>query len=1111
MLQPTSSTSYRGYPFIHPSRPLFSLPSNLKEAIYWILRATGKDGGGGDGSSVDGAEQLAKAITEMPGFTDAINAAADKLNESGSVDVSQALKNIANSTTLEEIIKKLAEGLRTFIGYQSGTIKHGSTGIGLPNDPRERLGDAVLGFLYGFLDLFDKAVKSGRFHDVELTDVTPAELKMSMGKGGEDFDTAVQKMAKLSDSKSKISNIVNTLKTFSKLSGKIDGDLKTFASSVSKYLGDVIEAVAGDSSVTSAKVQGEVNALKNSLTALVEQLKNQSGPIDQSNNSQVMTKIKRCYESFNSLSKTFPKLTNQLVARALVYASYNATSNFLAQLQTGYKSSYQGATTQALDIPQAPETYTCAKIFLSCLPLIFSNLQHLYWKCKQENNQGGWKQMLLNGSGGQGTDLKHFMDLMTFSSVRLNGTMTGEGVESVMKTSFAEFFTAASSRQSYAGFLTKFKTTGIDKWKTSRSTASNTNFLSGLYLCSSWYFHGCQAKISQTRPPSSIREMLYWFSGLQFVPGYSDLENQIENVVTKEGLSVAISGSPNSDEKLTADQVTEYLVTACLYSPTVFCNIQEPGISENAGEPWLHSLYSNSEFNFTYPSSGSSLLYKVADYAYALQFQLGFLYKQCTHIHTNTCGWYMCQFGKSVNVNVQDGAILSHICPAGCSTSGHGTGDHAEGDCQHAGCGQEAGKPSPLQAFLTDKLPGFSLPTATNKLTYSDGHMVDHTPGSMCHVQMGFDSTKLRSSGMGAHIKFALQSFCGSHNTPLRQLCGTLTCLSKRAPRSLGDLFGFYWQVTGQLFNDVKNKDKDPTSSLTGAITTLLSKLTTVRAGLLYESLSTTVESIGSHFFGLSWHCHRKNQWKTEMRTGPGYCDDHSNSKKARDLMSLYDSECTQNSATCGKYLESLGISYGATFANNYAFMYLSWAAYFTDDLYESLQEFLEKLNIHACKGCKHNCSHTSASQCQCASVVDCADVLPLLYSNGFNFKDAFSLKGMEWQGQTKKTYTQTAASKRNCKAFADQLQSVIAGNPLSNLLTSIDYFLFLFRYYFLSNLSAFWTIYICLILYTFFFLLDTLHLRSHVKLTSSHTVPPLSLLTSGNPLPITKLTYIGK
>ncbi|GIX64717.1 extracellular matrix-binding ebh, putative [Babesia caballi] len=158
--------------------------------------------------------------------------------------------------------------------------------------------------------------------------------------------------------------------------------------------------------------------------------------------------------------------------------------------------------------------------------------------------------------------------------------------------------------------------------------------------------------------------------------------------------------------------------------------------------------------------------------------------------------------------------------------------------------------------------------------------------------------------------------------------------------------------------------------------------------------------------------------------------------------------------------------------------------------------------------GC-HTTTVARGPSCACPSVVECADVLPHLYVNGFSFKDAFTLKRMTYDGN-KSEYKQTAASKRQCYAFATQLQAVLSPDaPLNTLLTTIDDFLFLFRYYFLGNLSTFWSIYIGIILYTFFFLLDTLHLRSHLKLTSSHTVPLLALLTTGKARALTKLTYI--
>ncbi|GIX63503.1 variant erythrocyte surface antigen-1 family protein [Babesia caballi] len=85
------------YPSIHPVELSYRCPSNLKEAIDWILRVTGKDGGGGTG---DGAQQLASAVQEL-------------LNTAGVTKIKPEIK------INQDLIDNLAEGLAMFIGYDN--------------------------------------------------------------------------------------------------------------------------------------------------------------------------------------------------------------------------------------------------------------------------------------------------------------------------------------------------------------------------------------------------------------------------------------------------------------------------------------------------------------------------------------------------------------------------------------------------------------------------------------------------------------------------------------------------------------------------------------------------------------------------------------------------------------------------------------------------------------------------------------------------------------------------------------------------------------------------------------------------------------------------------
>ncbi|GIX64856.1 spectrin repeat superfamily protein, Extracellular matrix-binding protein, putative [Babesia caballi] len=348
---------------------------------------------------------------------------------------------------------------------------------------------------------------------------------------------------------------------------------------------------------------------------------------------------------------------------------------------------------------------------------------------------------------------------------------------------------------------------------------------------------------------------------------------------------------------------------------------------------------------------------------------------------------------------------------------------------------------------------------------------------------MGFEGTHLRQkTGNGARVYHVLKPICGSVSSPLRQPCEKLGCLTKRTPRSLGDLFGFTWHLKGQLFPKSQSTTQNWLNDL-----------------VKHTPFSYAVDN------------------KTKiLQSFVGSSQTHSSSHGTHDLKSLSNSGCKAQGNTCGPYLSPLTISNGATLGKppSYASTYLSWVVYLTDDLQSWFQEMLDEFkNIDCTKtGCRKaatggkKCQQnhrpgthgTSSSPCSCDSVVHCGGVLPLLYRYGFTFSSTGALFGETG-----------APAKRNCDAFVKQLQSVITGNPLSSLLPTIDEFLFLFRYYFLYNLSSFWSIYVCIILYTYFFLLDTLHLRSNLRLPSSHTVPPIGLLTTGKQLPMTKLTYI--
>ncbi|GIX61411.1 variant erythrocyte surface antigen-1 family protein [Babesia caballi] len=773
----------------------FDCPSNLKEAIDWILRVTGKDGGGGPGGQ-NGTQAINELSNKVKELLRGVEGYATGLSNQEFESVIQALNSNSGANGL---IGKLADGLQQFIGYQSGGSKgiiDANKGIAVSNIPIERLRDAVLTYqtalkLPSFSTQIDNAIKA---------------LNGGIGGGQQGFEKAVKEAEtalKEVNVNGDIKNVLDEVKDVSAIKSN-HNSLNAFAGKVKDYFTEVLEKVADDTNVKRANGQQldtKVKELKTNLANLVDQIKNQNDayPINVGQSSlngqthELKTHIEKVngkdgalkglYNAFNS--NNIPK--NHREAFALSAAACNGVNLFVSVLQTDYTSYYKGATWN--QVSGNENSRTCAKIFLACLPLIFNGLSYFYWKCSDTK---GWKTITLGSP-----EPKAFIGLTSIGANRVKSGLTGSDVLSKAFQNFKEFKTAANgSTTSYAEFMKTFRGNCLTNWKTSSN--GNDNFLSGLYLCSTSYFrHQHQKQAANARPPSSIREMLYWLMGLTATPQFGDLLGHIDKVVGDD-FKVAVSNSSNKNERLFADKVTSYILATC--------------------------------------------------------------------------------------------------------------------------------------------------------------------SGYLCHVPMGFNPNDLRAESnantQGSHISVTLEAFCGGFNTPLRQLSEKLGCLTKRTPRSLGDLFGFTWHLNGQLSNTLSDfNDAQWFSDLK------------VQLPFSYQLTSESGQKL-----------------KTFVGTM------HTNSHKTADLYSLYNITCS--GTNCGPYLSPLTLSPDA---------------------------------------------------------------------------------------------------------------------PLAKLLESIDSFLYLFRYYFLSNLSGFWSIYVCIILYTFFFLLDTLHLCSHLSLTSSHVVPALALLTSGKPLSITKLTYIGQ
>ncbi|GIX63312.1 variant erythrocyte surface antigen-1 family protein [Babesia caballi] len=1067
---------------------------------------TGKDGGSGSGNGNE--TKLSRVITELPDFQQAIDAAELRLRESGG-DVTQVLGKLKQESTLKNIIDQLTNGLKGFIGYGGGQ------GIADLVDPLQQLRKGVLMFL---IEVIRKLKDNFRHTKVRDSKGVMNELIKAMNNSKDNFDTVILKVDGI-DGGNVVNSVVSALKKVVELTNK-QNTASEFAGAVKTFLTGLLKAAKNHADSASDHVENLCTNLSTLVTAYGE------------NSSDFATKLSQV-ENANDSIKSLP---SKQPAKALVEGIYYGTKEILSQLKKdGYKSSYSSTSNWS---GSADNTKT-AQIFLGCLPLYYYWLTYLYWKCREK---GDWAGQILSRP-----TLKNFMVGMGYNASHLttNGGFKGSNIATLLENSYNfSTATATSNVKSHTDLLNtlKEKLNGALNASVSHSSGStnelNGHSLSALFQLCRCYFTGKHMAQSKDRtfkpkPPTSIREMLYWLSGLQFSPHYSSIEQQIDGHIPSGGLRVADSSIPStsksSGDTLTQSQMKGFLLSSCLSAPGVLGTIQGNS-ADTDGKPWLHSLFCNT-MNLQYPS-GSALFNTLANYAYALQFQLLFLYAQCRSWYSQSLGWQWCRYGHSIQTSGNDSEeSASWICKASnCQNQGC---PHNSSSCLHIQqCGTQ-GKPSPLQAFLTDKLKGFSRHNPSE----SSDHLATCS-GYLCHVPMGFDGTLTKdTNATGWNIYYLLDHSCGFSYGPLRQLSEKLSCLTKRTPRNLGDVFGFMWHLNGQLFRDrtvitsldqaIQSKPKTLKGLIDGFQTVLNKDKTTFRLQQssqfgLSDSLKSIAKSLPfweylfdhklsdglpGKLFDLKQHCHkwdRSGQLKHQSHDSSGLtcsnpADLWSLCKPVTDPIKNHK-ECA--SGNCGGYLYPLTHTFGSAFAPKHASAYLSWVLYLTDDLEIGLQEMLDAFKNIDCQtsGCQKPCKshhpgqHGTSADCSCDSVVHCAGVLPLYYEYGFTMFYASTLK---------------TTAKRTCQQFHNQLKAVIKGNPVRTILTAIDDFLYLFRIYFFYNLSTFWILYVCIVLYIYFFRADLLHLKSHARFPSSHDISSIGLLPTGKPTVLTKVTKL--
>ncbi|GIX62594.1 variant erythrocyte surface antigen-1 family protein [Babesia caballi] len=1058
--------------------PLFDRPSNLKEAIDWILRLL---------------KEVEKSDTKIY------------------KEIGKVIGALGNGN----LITKLADGLQHFIGYDSQSNTNGlitGSGVAPSNIATHRLCDAAIAFTIGVLEgcrrYYNKkgATKSDDT-DVKKIDEVVENIYMCYGKGTAGLKDAAEVVRGLEGFKGKgfenIEKIKEVLKAVSEnfhqhlITGlQYSGynvTTATIATKIGVYLTAVLKAGGGtqatDVTQKLKKVMTEGTVVKNGTYNPMKSDGEGHCEVD-----EVQSVLDKALEAAKS--------SHEPVKKALL----SGTKSFMRELWKENYLSYYDTNAKW----QGADHKKCAKIFLSCIPLIYHGMTHLSWRCSNNNS---WSPLQFNGFGGRGGTLNHFMVGTGYTEYNKLSSGAGGNVMAAVAKKLPEFHNVDSStRNSYTEYLKALQ----DKFNSALTPSTGAATLQdqtmpALLFAAQAYFQ--QVRLSQTGDPNSpttIREILYWMAGLPFSPGYGELEKHVGDLFPEGGLYVANSETKIRGDIITAADMKGYLLTSCLSIPGLLGVIQ--GSSGSNDDPWLHTLLTNGS-NFRYPS-GPELIKLLCDYMYALQFQLSFLYNQCRSGYDEGFGWRDCKYGSEANNN-SNTPMTSFICHADCESK-HSTSNAKCEHVKHDGsqCGQN-GSPSPLQAFLTDNLKGFSLPDVAKQIQYPEGHMKDHPPGALCHMPMGFTTSTIKAGRNPVyHIYVVLEGICGGSASPLRQLYENLTCLTRRVPRSLSDWFGFYWYLVGTW-----DRGKgDSRLSVKQAIESTAEGVIGSYCGAMTHLIDV--------IHGLVRHCHNTQSGGYNIEHKPPDSSEPSTFGGQHTCTSPFDlwsvangvhksrtQQCYSSNANCGGYLSPLTLTESSAFSPSFAQTYLSWIVYLPDEfrvLLEGLREGFKKI---VCNDCVHTTtqkcdSHlagqhgASASICRCPSVVQCVGVYGLLYEHGFRFTSAYSLNG---ENAGKKNET-----KRSCDKLLTLLSNILSEHAfLRSLPEVMETFIFQIRFPFLATIVSLWCIFLIVLVNIFVFRLDLLHFRSHVRLPSSHTIPPVALLTSGKPIPVRKLTYI--
>ncbi|CDR71385.1 hypothetical protein, conserved [Babesia bigemina] len=603
--------------------------------------------------------------------------------------------------------------------------------------------------------------------------------------------------------------------------------------------------------------------------------------------------------------------------------------------------------------------------------------------------------------------------------------------------------------------------------------------------------------IPSPKAPCSIYQMLEWLCGLYYNPMFGKLVDGFEALFDRKThkLDVALPEEMNDvvQSPLKANHLTTTLRSVCFQSETVLVGILGHGHADGVYSTDFHI---NTD-DLLYPTDFNTLVCLLFDILKCLQQQLYFLYEQCCH-PTDVSGWSECWYGQGIaGSGWQCNDLQCHNQKCNQTADQKRDQIHNQSGDQHPECGLK----SPLQSFLEDGLQGFlphNVSARGPKMSCSSCSRAP--PGTPCKTPMGFPAIGIAASHRktGHHLSDVLVDFCGGAGSPLTKLCSLFNCILPSAPKTLGDMFSFYYY----LLHDWDDANGNGNKHKKIAFDEQVSKA--------YFNDEYNLGDI-SLLFKYTKHAAFVHVPTNEVESLYHY---------SGNLCSIYNpaDECYVTGRTCGAYMTPLSLEVYSTLTSKNAGGYLSWILYLTETFYNLLCQLYKRCE-DSCAGRSRKCRVAGCVQggCKvaavdtldtkkhgesCNSIVQCQNTLPTLFTYGFTYGDRISLNG---------NVDDKCVPKRRCKDFIEQLGRVCSDKSvLAKLIhETIPNFMWAIRSKFFWTTVALWLLSLLYLIHIMVIRLDLLHIKSHLHSPSSHRIAAQSLLAAARVNKLNRVFYL--